>query len=64
MIKDEEEIEEEKDEGVEADYDGVLHTDVSIYIVVSRVFYRFYIWHTEWCMQVHAVKTWAKIFVI
>ena len=34
MIKDEEEIDEDK-EGVEADYDGVLHTDVSV--IVSRV---------------------------
>ena len=29
MVKDEEEIEEDK-EGMEADYDGVLHTDVSV----------------------------------
>ena len=29
MIKDEEEVDEDK-EGVEADYDGVLHTDVSV----------------------------------
>ena len=30
MVKDEEEIEEDKEEGMEADYDGVLHTDVSV----------------------------------
>ena len=34
MIKDEEEIEEDK-EGVEADYDGVLHTDVGVVLSIQ-----------------------------
>ena len=48
MIKDEEEIDEDK-EGIEAAYDGVLHTDVSL--VVSRVF-DMILWHTKWYMKV------------
>ena len=35
MIKDEEENEEDREGGGDADYDGVLHTDVSV--VVSSV---------------------------
>lgn len=40
VIKDEEEMEDDDKEGVEADYEGVLHTDVSQYGIIVSLYQR------------------------